>query len=301
MKKHLILCFLLLVSLFSVAQQDPLYSQYINNMLLINPAYSGSTTDLNASVMYRKQWAGFEGSPVTMNASAHMALNRNIMGTGMIILQDQVGSNKTTEVMLTYGYHISLNKDIKLSLGLQAGYVNYYSDFSVLKINPADTKFANSSEWKPNVGAGFMIRNEVFMLGFSIPKFLNATSHVEQFSTSLYNQHAYAIASYVYPLSYRIKFKPWVLARFVEGAPLSFDYAISIKVDDSYSLGLITRNLTTYGAYAQINIGDNLRFAYVFELPTQKSVGTQFTTHELTLGLRLKFLKFHDIDAVRNF
>jgi len=30
------------------AQQDPLYSQYINNPFVINPAYGGITNNLNA-------------------------------------------------------------------------------------------------------------------------------------------------------------------------------------------------------------------------------------------------------------
>ncbi|MBX2899352.1 MAG: type IX secretion system membrane protein PorP/SprF [Cyclobacteriaceae bacterium] len=299
--KNLCLILSLAFSASAMAQQDPLYSQYINNPLLINPAYTGSTTDLNASVMYRKQWAGFEGSPVTMNANAHMALSNNRMGTGLILLQDQVGADKTTEVTFTYGYHLPLSTDLKLSFGLQGGLVNYQTDYSEVTFNPADGKFVNQSEWKPNLGTGLILRSEKFMVGLSVPKLLKASNLVEQYSTTLYNQHAYALAAYVFQLSYRIKVKPWVMARMVSGAPVSFDYAASLKVDDSYSLGFFTRNLNTFGTFAQINLGDNLRFAYAFELPSGKSVGTHFTTHEVTLGVRFGVLNFHDLTAVRNF
>ncbi len=300
MKKLLILL-LGFASLTAMAQQDPLYSQYINNPLLINPAYTGSTTDFNASVMYRKQWAGFEGSPVTMNANAHMALSNNRMGAGLIVLQDQIGADKTTEITFTYGYHLPLSTDLKLSFGLQGGLINYQTDYSDVTFNPADGKFVNQSEWRPNLGSGLILRSEKFMVGLSVPKLLKATSTIEEYSTSLYNQHAYAMAAYVFQLSYRIKVKPWVMARMVSGAPVSFDYAASLKVDDSYSLGLFTRNLNTLGTFAQINLGDNIRFAYAFELPTGKSVGTQFTTHEVTLGVRFGLLNFHDLNTIRNF
>jgi hypothetical protein len=40
---------------------------------------------------------------------------------------------------------------------------------------------------------------------------------------------------------------------------------------------------------------------YVFELPVESSVGTQYTTHEITLGLRFGVLSFHDVLAVKNF
>ncbi|MCC6836272.1 MAG: type IX secretion system membrane protein PorP/SprF [Cytophagales bacterium] len=301
MKKLILYVLLLPICSFSVAQQDPLYSQYINNPTLINPAYAGSTTDLAASAVYRKQWAGFEGSPVTMNANAHMALHNNRMGTGLIILQDKVGTDKTTEVTAMYSYHLPLNEQITLSFGLQGGIINYYSDNSDLQINPADTKFANISEWKPNLGTGIIVRSDKFFVSLSVPKLLKASSTIDQNTTSLYNQHFYAMGAYVFPLSYRLKLKPWVMARLVGGAPASADYGASLKIDDSYSFGLFTRNFDTYGFLAQFNLGDHLRVGYVFELPTNQSVGTQFTTHELTLGIRLGVLSFHDLATIRDF
>jgi type IX secretion system PorP/SprF family membrane protein len=100
MKKILLLLLIVISGVTVFAQQDPLYSQYMMNPFIINPAYSGMTTDLNASVMYRKQWAGFEGSPVTFNANAHMALSGNKMGAGLIVLQDQIGTDKQRRLQL---------------------------------------------------------------------------------------------------------------------------------------------------------------------------------------------------------
>ncbi|MBK7649969.1 MAG: type IX secretion system membrane protein PorP/SprF [Flammeovirgaceae bacterium] len=97
------------------------------------------------------------------------------------------------------------------------------------------------------------------MVGLSMPKMLKSTSTIESLSTALYNQHAYAIVAAVFQLSYRIKLKPWVLARMVAGAPVSLDYAATLRIDDSYTLGLFTRDFGTYGLLAQINLGDNLR------------------------------------------
>ena len=301
MKKLLYLLLFLLFRVSAVAQQDPLYSQYVLNPLLINPAYSGLTKDVNASVTYRRQWVGFDGSPTTANANAHMALNNNRMGAGIIILQDKIGSDKTTEISVAYAYHLPLNNDLTLSFGLQGGAINYSSDYSGLTINPADTKFVNQNLWKPNFGGGLILHNEKFMIGLSVPKMLKANSAVESLSTSLYNQHAYGIVATVFQLSYRIKLKPWILARVVPGTPVSLDYAATLRIDDSYTIGVFSRDLATYGLLAQINLGDNLRVGYVFELPTQKSVGTQFTTHEFTVGVRLKALNFHDLDQIRNF
>ena len=55
----------------SYAQQIPVMSQYMFNGLVINPAYAGSKDYMSTTLMVRKQWAGYEGSPVTENASIH--------------------------------------------------------------------------------------------------------------------------------------------------------------------------------------------------------------------------------------
>jgi hypothetical protein len=130
---------------------------------------------------------------------------------------------------------------------------------------------------------------------------LKASTTVEQLSTALYTQHLYVYGAYLAQLSPRIKLKPSVLMRAVSNAPLAIDYTLAMKIDDSYSIGLFTRNLNTYGFLLQLNLGDSFRLGYVFELPASSSVGTQYTTHEVTLGVRLGVLSFHDLLAVKNF
>src|SRR5215207_7129877 len=96
--------FVLLTCFAAKGQIDPLYAQYLNNPLSINPAYTGFTKDLNASLTYRKQWAGFDGSPETINVSVHSSLLDNRMGLGLMVIQDKIGVNKNTEVQATYAY-----------------------------------------------------------------------------------------------------------------------------------------------------------------------------------------------------
>src|SRR5215813_11780961 len=91
----LLLTYLTLVDLH--AQQDPLYSQYFNNPMLINPAFAGSTERLYAGVAYRTQWAGVEGAPQTFSMNSHIGLMNNNVGLGMIAVQDQIGDVKNTQ------------------------------------------------------------------------------------------------------------------------------------------------------------------------------------------------------------
>src|SRR5882672_9984639 len=99
MKKYIFFVVQLLIRANAVAQQDPLYSQYLNNPFVLNPAYAGLTDNLNLSISYRSQWTGLEGSPKTVNANGHISLFDNRMGAGMMIIADQIGNTTINDVL----------------------------------------------------------------------------------------------------------------------------------------------------------------------------------------------------------
>ena len=68
MTKKVAYALMLLLLTFTLkvrAQHNIVYSQYIFNGLLLNPAYAGSHVQLSATLSYRNQWINFEGAPKT--------------------------------------------------------------------------------------------------------------------------------------------------------------------------------------------------------------------------------------------
>lgn len=297
MKKILLL---LLASLsfvsLSFGQQDPLYSQYINNPMVINPAYAGLNNNLNASLSYRTQWGGFEGNPTTVNVNGHISLVDNRVGGGVLIVQDKIGNITNTEFQVAGSYKLQL-EDMTFSFGMQAGVVNFRSDYNQLNLaDPGDPAFTeNENLSKPNIGAGAILKSERFFVGLSVPRLLSTTfksSQGEQFD--LYNQHYYLFGAYVFNMGTRIRFKPAVLLKSVKGSPLSTDLNFNINIDQLYTGGVFTRNFNTYGIQLGALLKEQFRLGYTFEVPTGNSVGTQFSTHEILLGIRMSVLSFHD-------
>jgi type IX secretion system PorP/SprF family membrane protein len=290
------------ISLTSWSQTDPLYAQYLNNPLLINPAYSGLNNNLSASATYRKQWAGFDGSPTTFNVNGHTSLRDNRMGVGLIILKDNIGANSNTEVHATYAYRLDLEGK-KLSFGLQAGMVNFRSDNSELNpYDPGDPLFEqNQNISKASFGAGAILSSDKYLIGISVPRMLKATSTFDEKEVQLYSQHFYLMGAYIIYFNEHIRFKPSVLLKGVKGSKLSADLNFSANIDEKYMAGVFTRNLNTFGLLAQMKIGETLRFGYTFEMPSNKSVGARFTSHEFMVGLNLAVFDFHDKIGISNF
>jgi type IX secretion system PorP/SprF family membrane protein len=253
------------------------------------------------SVAYRKQWAGFDGSPTTANVSAHTSLKKDQMGVGVIFISDRIGSNKNTEAHVSYSYKLTTGKNT-FSFGLQAGFINFKSNNAELNpFDPVDPAFANDINiTRPSFGAGVILKSERYFIGLSVPRLLANSIDVAGVETELYSQHYYLMAAYVFNLSERIRLKPSVLLKGVKGSPLSLDYNVSLNLDEKYTIGLFARNLNTCGLLAQIRFAEAYRFAYTFETPLNNSVESRFTTHELSFGVNLSVFSFQTL-TITNF
>lgn len=294
MKKLYLLSILLGSVLGAYAQQDPLYSQYLTNPLIFNPAYAGLNNAFNASLSYRNQWAGFDGSPTTLNASGNMSFADNKAGAGLIILQDKLGVTKTSEVLALGSYKLPITKDMQLSFGMQVGFVGFRNDYSQLNIDPDPAFAAGERASKPNVGFGSILKAEKFLVGLSIPRMMKTKFSSAGQDFQLYNQHFYLFGSYVHYYGTRLRLKPSILFRGVKGAPISTDLNFNINIDTKYTVGAYSRNFRSYGLLLQAWFFEKYRFGYTFEVPTNGSVGAQFTSHEITLGIRTAILNQHD-------
>jgi type IX secretion system PorP/SprF family membrane protein len=305
MKPHLLTFFFWIIALVVVpdvyAQQDPLYAQYLNNPLLINPAYTGSNKSWVTNVGYRRQWAGFDGSPTTLNFSSHISLVDNKVGAGLMVIQDNIGETKNTEITANYSYRIEQG-DKSFLFGLSTGVMRYQVDPGQLRLqNPSDPAFGFTNETQFNTGVGMMMKSDRYMVGLSVPKLIpgrvSATGGQE---IEIYNRHVYLFAGYIMNINERFKFKPTTLIKGTAGAPASIDLNANLVIDQSYTVGLLTRNFNTYGLTLQAWLKE-FRLGYVFEVPTNQSVGQRFTSHDIALTYTLPFMAHHDRTRFSNF
>ena len=282
------------------AQQDPLYALYLNNPAVINPAFSGINNNLMANLSYRSQWSAFGGNPITVAANGQISLLDNKIGAGALLVSDRIGENVSTSASGLFSYKIEL-KDKLFSFGMQAGMMNYKTDPGKLNFTDVDDpSFARVSETKFNLGAGAVLKSEKYIVGLSVPRMLANSFQTVGQSVQIYQQHFYLFGSYIYFVNERILLKPSVLFKGVKGAPISTDLNFVVDVNRTYATGIFTRNFKAFGLLAQINFLESYKLAYVYEIPTNKSVGTQFNTHEVMIGFRTAVFDFHE-RSVSNF
>ena len=140
-------------------QYDPLYTQYMFNTLALNPAYAGTSGVLNAMVLSRHQWVGFEDAPSTQTFSIQTPVASRNVGAGLSIVHDKIGPVTNTNAFFDYSYQFNLNRTVKMSLGIKGGLSHFKKNLSgyITEIGVDDDAYNEAIQTKlfPNFGFGF--------------------------------------------------------------------------------------------------------------------------------------------------
>lgn len=95
-------------------QQDIQYTQYMYNMVVINPAYAGSKGVPSIGLAGRTQWVGVEGAPQTATLSFNSPIGK-ATGIGFSIISDEVGPVKENNVYVDFSYTIFTGEEGRLA------------------------------------------------------------------------------------------------------------------------------------------------------------------------------------------
>ena len=295
-----IICAFILQSMYS--QQDSQYTQYMYNTPLVNPAYAGSRETITAFLLHRNQWVGLEGAPVTNNFSINMPVGDSNFGVGLNFVNDEIGPVSENEISADLAYFIQISENYKLSLGLKGTANLFQLDVNKLRIfDPSDPQFQNvDTEFSPNVGAGLYLFSDKTYFGLSIPNFFESYRYNDNnVEITKEKMHFYFIAGHVFTLSPNIDFKPAVLSKMVEGAPLQADVTANFLFFDKLTLGAAYRWDASVSALAGFQISDSWFIGYGYDLETTKLSNYNSGSHEIFL--RYEFFNRSRVSAPRFF
>lgn len=296
MKKLFTTILLLISASFLFGQQDALFSQYMFNKLAINPGYAGSRELLTADLLYRYQWVNIEGAPKTISASLHSPLNNPHLAMGVNIYNDQIGAMSTTGVMGTFAYRIIFPKG-KLSFGLQAGIKSSGINYSLINSRDGNDPFMiYRDELKkkavPDANFGVYYYSERFYAGVSSQQLLqNQTLMVSdsagntQFTKLL--SHFYGMSGAAIPMGENVVFRPSFLVKYVKNAPVQLDMNASFLFANTIWLGASYRTEKAVSFITEINIAQNFRIGYSYDIWFNELRAFNKGSHEIRLSFDL--------------
>ena len=282
--------FAVLLGSSAKAQQDPMYSMYMWNMMAIDPAYAGSADVLNVTALSRMQWVGIQGAPMTHSLSAHAPINRRSLGAGISAVNDRIGRTSTTSLFGDIAYRMHVSKKTRLAFGLKVG-LNHaqIANTRVENTDPNDPTFLADMSGKlaPNFGFGMYLWSKKGYIGLSTPKLLrNYLSSTVEGRTVGYaheSPHAFLTAGYVFRLG-TVKFKPALMVKASEGAPPSINLSANFFVMDRLCLGAAYRNGDSVTGILSVQVNDQWRMGYAYDLGTSTLSSRSNGSHELMLS-----------------
>lgn len=276
------------------AQQHPIFTQYMFNGLVLNPAYSGSHESMSLASSLRSQWSGIKGAPQTQVFSIHSPIKFSRSAAGALVIHDQVGVTNQYMAYGTYAYRIPLSKRAKLSFGIQGGVTYYKANFTDLDIvsqnNLSDPAFNNNeSRILPNFGVGAYYYSKRTYVGLSLPTLINNKwANQDPLMKARQERHYFLTAGQVFDINPNLKFKPNILLKWVENGPFQYDINANFLIQNMLWAGVSYRMKDAVDILLQWNINDQLSFGYSFGYSTSALSAVQKGTHEVTLNFRVK-------------
>ncbi len=277
------------------AQQDAQYTQYMYNTASVNPGYAGSRGHLSLALLHRSQWLGLDGAPVTQTFNAHSPVGYKGVGLGLSLLQDKIGPTVEQYADIDFSYTLQLSAEAKLSFGLKASAHLLDINFAELnQIAPDNTLLDGiDNKFSPNFGAGVYYHTEKFYAGLSVPRFLE-TTHFKSGaapSTAAERMNFYLITGYVWDLNPFLKFKPALLAKAVQGAPLQVDVSANFMLNEKFVLGAAYRWDAAFSGMAGFHIFEGFFLGLAYDREITELGNAAFNNGSYEAIIRYDFIK----------
>ena len=235
MKKISFITILLLSCVLKVSSSiDPLYTQFMTNPFLINPALAGTYPYYQIMTNSRLQWAGFTDAPITNVISMFGPTVNQPMGLGGYIMHDATGPTSKTSINFSYAYNYAIAEDLKISMGLAVGMFQYKIDGSVKIENTDDQIYTGETftQFGPDATIGLYLFSSTYHFGVSLTNLLGNKLKIGEDTAitdlSRLSRHFYIHGGYKYMINRELSLEPTIIFRKTEALPLQMDFNVRI-------------------------------------------------------------------------
>jgi len=294
-RKYIILgIMLVLCGGHALAQQDKLFTQYLNYPSALNPAYAGSRNSMQLLGVARKQWVGIQGAPESAVFSVNSPISFYNLGVGLNLESDRLGLERNQQFSFDLSYRLKLWPGTFLNMGLKSGFSHYKVNLTTAGVVEQGDPWLQEDirgKWIPQFGVGAYLYTEKFFLGLSLPQILDSDIKQGKILNSTMDRskmHFYLMGGYVIDFNPRVRIKPSFLIRMTQGARVSYDITSMVILYDRLWMGASYRNKDAVAAIVQYNVNNQLRVGYAYDFGTSALSGRSNGSHEISLSYDLE-------------
>lgn len=308
-KSLLLLILALFLSEFSVAQQDPEFTQFMFNKMYYNPAYAGVEGITKLSLLIRSKWTGYTGTfddggaPTSEVLTMSVPIYKLNSGFGAYIINDHLGGLNNLALQGSYAYHVAV-KDAKLSFGINAGFYSQSIDFDRYRPNdPGDPLIqeGKQTQFRPDMGFGVFYQAKKFYGSLSISHLLNPSFNFgSDILRNSLEPTLYVMGGYHYDITYNLEITPSLLVQSDFNKYL-INLGAIITYNEKFWGGITYKYLESASLIIGMSLlkSNALEIGYGFDYIVHDQEAKKATSNEIRLSYALPINPFGSRKVVR--
>jgi type IX secretion system PorP/SprF family membrane protein len=273
-KVKLLVFITLLLAFYTLAesQQLPIYSQYMINSYLLNPAVAGHEGYTSLNLIAREQWIGLKDAPSTYAFSAQTRLLKNSfishsasirkrrkvasrsgrVGLAGYVFSDFNGAFNRTGIQGTYAYHIPFDRS-QLSFGLSVTGFQFRMNEKKMILHDADDELllnTRKSAFIPDANVGVYYTDRYMYAGISAMQLFQSLLKLSDGDLGpgfKMVRHYFLMGGYRFEVNRDLVIEPSVLLKTTEKFVSQLDINVKALFNRQYWVGLSYR---TGGSYS---------------------------------------------------
>lgn len=293
MKMPLLKSLVVFATIFScsfdlLAQDAPIFSQFLQNPFQFNPSYAAQHGYSEANIFYRKQWVGVENAPEVGAFNIQAPVGRNV-SLGLTVLSNKTIILNSSSALATFAYRVRLGYYHHLNFGLSGGLALNNFDLEAVA-NSNDPVLANVVQKSKYVAGQFGINYQFknLNIGFALPNVFDSKPNtIDDFQSIEFNpfRNKFGSVSYNFNLS-DIQLSPTVIYRALDNQQDQWEGMLLATYRGFLWVGASYRDGYGITGLIGVRLKNNYKVGYAYEHPTSSISKASNGSHEIYLGAR---------------
>src|SRR4030042_2637309 len=287
---------MLLLPFASEGQQSPIYTQYMFNKFVYNPAVAGVDPFFQIRSNHRVQWVGLTDPPLT-NSLSYFGPHATLpMGYGGYIYYDVTGPTSKAGLTGAYAYNFGITGDLRLSMGVSLGLMQYKVDGTQIKLKDKTDQALEEavySSFVPDANFGLYLYSRNYYVGFSTTQLINTKLKLYEQRTGLnkLKTHFYLTGGYSFEINDDFKIEPSLILKGTAPMLIQFDFNTRVIYLDMIWLGLSYRTQDALSLLIGYTYDNRIHIGYSYDFTTTDLRKYNSDQHEIMIGYRFNVIK----------
>jgi type IX secretion system PorP/SprF family membrane protein len=279
------------------AQEQAIYSQYMQYPVLVNAATTGFENNQQVLFNLRNNWNGFPGAPTTYTMMYNGALT-NKLGLGAGLFNEKIGSQSVMRFNINYAFRFQVST-AKVAMGLSTEFMNRSVTSSIyenplVEVGDEILQDAVDGQRVFSASPAVYLENEgKLFAGLSFPGAIRA--RLDQAPVAGEDESANLLQYYIFNAGYKLNVPgqnfmvvPSFALRKLRDVPYQIDFNLKGLFLEEKLIAGVTFRPSTGGSSAFL-IGtkwNQLQLMYSYDLSFQRFQQYNSGSHELSVAFQ---------------